>query len=45
MKAFVFFVWDASKNEHDEVLFHYFFYILFQHIYLNLVESLSLNNI
>ena len=46
IKKISFFVWDVSKDEHDEVLLHYFFKELkFKHIYLNLVAiSISSSN-
>ena len=46
IKKKIFFVWDVSKDEHDEVLLHYFFFKWkFKHIYLNLVAISSSNHI
>jgi hypothetical protein len=45
-KKISFFVWDVSKDEHDEVLLHSFFKELkCKHIYLNLVAISSANHI
>ena len=50
IKKISFFVWDVSKDEHDEVLLHYFFFcffgkLKFKHFFLNLVAISSSNHI
>ena len=46
IKKISFFVWDVSKDEHDEVLLYYFFWkIEIKNLYLNLVAISSSNHI